>query len=82
MRFAVSVEAGADPDPGQRLLALEPLADQAQDRHLPLGPLDPPDALGGETEIGHVVGRQARGRWRGGGRRGRGVGHEVSSPCG
>ena len=40
------VEARADPDPGQRLLALEALADQAQDGHLALGPLDPADALG------------------------------------
>jgi hypothetical protein len=45
------VEAGADPDPGQRPLALESLADQAQDRQLALGPLDSPDALGGKGGI-------------------------------
>ena len=53
------VEAGADPEAGQRLLALEALADQAQDGHLALGPLDPADALGREAEVGHVVGGQA-----------------------
>ena len=44
--------------PGERPLALEPLADQAQDGHLPLRPLDAADALGGEAEVGDVVGRE------------------------
>ncbi len=52
------VEAGADPQAGERPLALEALADEAQDRHLALGPLDPADALGGEAEVGDVVGGQ------------------------
>ena len=58
------VEAGADAQPGQRLLGREPLADEAQDRHLALRPLDPPASLGGQAEVGHVVGGQ-----RGGGHR-------------
>jgi hypothetical protein len=41
--------------PGQRLLALEALADRGQDGHLPVGPGDPPHALGGERQILHVV---------------------------
>ena len=49
------VEAGRDPQAGQRPLALEALADQAQDGHLALGPLDPADALVGEAEVGDVV---------------------------
>jgi hypothetical protein len=57
------VEAGPNPDPGQRLFALEPFADQPEHRHLALGPFDPADALGGQAEVGHVVGRSgARGR--------------------
>ena len=55
------VEAGADPQPVERPLALEPLADQAEDRHLALRPFDPPDALGGEAEVGDVVGGQRAG---------------------
>ena len=53
------VEAGPDAQALERPLALEALADEAQDRHLPLGPLDPPDALGREAEVGDVVGGQA-----------------------
>ena len=53
------VEAGADAQALERPLALEALADEAQDGHLALGPFDPPDALGGEAEVGDVVG----GRW-------------------
>ena len=52
------MEAGADAQPVERSLALEPLADEPEDGHLALGPLDPPDALGGQAEVGHVVGRQ------------------------
>ena len=53
------VQAGPDPQTVERPLALEALADQAQDGHLALGPLDPADALGGEAEVGDVVGRAA-----------------------
>ncbi len=49
------VEAGADPDTREGLLALEPLADQAQDGHLPLGPLDAAHALVDKREVGHIV---------------------------
>src|SRR4029079_6258608 len=34
--------------------------DEPQHRHLPLGPLDAPDTLGRQAEIGHVVGGQDR----------------------
>ena len=50
------VEARADAQAVERPVALEALADQAQDGHLALGPLDPPDALGGQAEVGDVVG--------------------------
>ena len=52
------VQARADAQARERLLALEALADQAQDGHLALGPLDAPDALLGQAEVGHVVGGQ------------------------
>ena len=51
------VEAGADAQAVERPVALEALADEAQDGHLALGPFDPSDALGGEAEVGDVVGR-------------------------
>ena len=57
-RLGRDVEAGADAQAVERPLALEPLADQAQDGHLALRPLDPADALGGEAEVGDVVGGQ------------------------
>ena len=73
------VEAGADAEAREGLLALEALADQAQDGHLALGPLDPPDALGGEGEVGDVVGRRAGGF----GHRGpRGRGRPIGGPTG
>ena len=57
------VQARADAQAVERLLALEALADEPQDGHLALGPLDAPDALGGEAEVGDVVGGQrSRGR--------------------
>ena len=65
------VEARADAQAVERPVALEALADEAQDGHLALGPLDPADALGGEAEVGDVVGR-----WRARG------GHRGRSPCG
>ena len=66
IRFAVSVVTWRHAPmrrPVERPLALEALADEAQDGHLALGPLDAPDALGGEAEVGHVVGGQG-GAWR------------------
>ena len=53
------VQARADAQAVERPLALEALADEAQDGHLALGPLDAADALGGEAEVGHVVGGQS-----------------------
>ena len=49
------VQAGGDAVAGERLLPLEALADRLQDRHLPVGPLDPPDALRRQGKIFHVV---------------------------
>ena len=65
MRLAVSVVTCRHapmrrPASGRSLR--EALADRAQDGHLALRPLDAPDALGGEAEIGDVVGRGAVGR--------------------
>jgi hypothetical protein len=40
------VEARGHPVPGQRLLALETLANSGQDRHLPVGPLDADETCG------------------------------------
>ena len=54
-RLGRHVQAGGDPVAGQRLLGLEPLADRGQHRHLPVGPLDPAHALGGERQILHVI---------------------------
>ena len=49
------MEAGGDAVAGERLLALEALADRDEHRHLPVGPLDAAHALGGEGEILDVV---------------------------
>ena len=54
-RLGRHVEAGGDAVAGERLLALEALADRGEHRHLPVGPLDPPHAFGGEREILDVV---------------------------
>ena len=56
------VEARPDAQAVERPLALEPLADEAQDGHLALRPFDAPDALGGEAEVGDVVGDGCAGR--------------------
>ena len=56
------VEARADAQAVERPVALEPLADEAQDGHLALGPFDAADAFGREAEVGDVVGGQAS--WR------------------
>ena len=66
-RLGRDVEARPDAQAGERALALEALADEAQDGHLALGPFDAADALGGEAEVGDVVGGQRGGggheRW-------------------
>ena len=49
------VQARADPQAPEWLLGREPLADQPEDGHLALRPLDPPNAALGQTEVGHVV---------------------------
>ncbi len=54
------VQARADAKAVERLLALETLADEAQDRHLSLGPLDARDAVAREADVGDIVGRQVR----------------------
>ena len=55
------MEARADAQAVERPVALEALADEAQDGHLALRPFDAADALGGEAEVGHVVGRERAG---------------------
>ena len=54
-RLGRHVQACGDAVPGERLLALEALADRREHRHLPVCPRDPPHALGGERQILHVV---------------------------
>ena len=60
-RLGGHVEAGADAQAREGLLALEALADQAQDRHLSSRPLDPADAFVGQAEVDDVVGRKLGG---------------------
>ncbi len=55
------VEAGADAQASQWLLLLEALADEPQDRHLPLSPLDTANTFIHQTEIGDIMGRIGRG---------------------
>ena len=74
------MQAGADPDPGEGPIPLEPFPDQAQHRHLALGPVDPADPFRRKPEVRDVVGGQDVGL-PGRGRCG-GIGHRVSSPCG
>ena len=54
-RLGRHVQARGDAVPGERLLALEALADRREHRHLPVGPRDPAHAFGGERQILHVV---------------------------
>ncbi len=54
-RLRRDVQARGDAVAGEGLVLLEPVADRGEHRHLPVGPLDPPLALGGEGEILHVV---------------------------
>ena len=49
------VQTGRDAVAGERLLALEALADRAEHRHVPVGPLDPPDSFAREREVLHIV---------------------------
>ena len=49
------VQAGRDAVAGERLLVLEALADRSEHGHLPVGPLDSPDALGRKCKIFYVV---------------------------
>jgi hypothetical protein len=49
------VEACTDAQAVKRSLALEALADEPQHGHLPLRPLDTPNAFGCEPGIGDVV---------------------------
>ena len=56
--FGRDMEARADPQSSKGLLLLEALADEPQNRHLPLRPFDARDAISGQGEIGYVVRRQ------------------------
>ena len=61
------VEAGADAQAFEGPLHREALTDEAQDRHLPLGPLDAANTFIHQTEVGDVMGRIGSGlasRWR------------------
>ena len=49
------MQAAAEPDPVERALLLEPLADRSQHRHLAIGPFDPSLAVVGEGDVGDVV---------------------------
>jgi len=71
-RLAGHVQTGPDAQTGERPLDGEALADQAQDRHLPLRPLDAADTFGRAAEVGHVMG------WRGAGSGGSGHGEGGS----
>src|SRR5438067_19559 len=48
------MQARRDPVAGEGLLALEPLADRCEHRHLPVRPGDLVDAVGRQLEIAHV----------------------------
>ena len=54
-RLSGDVETGGDPEAGERLLALEAVADGGEDRHVLVGPFDAPHAFFGEREILDVV---------------------------
>ena len=60
-RLGRHVEAGGDAQALERPLAREALADEPQDRHLPLGPFDAADAFVGEAQVGDVVRRERSG---------------------
>ena len=53
-RLARDVQARRDAVAGKRLLALEPIADRGQHRHLPVGPLDPVQAFGRKRHVLHI----------------------------
>ena len=54
-RLRRDVQAGRHAVARERPLALEALPDRPQHGHVPVGPLDAPDALGRQREILHVV---------------------------
>jgi hypothetical protein len=54
-RLSSDVQASGNAQADERLLALEPFADQSQNGHLALGPLDAALALAGEAKIHDVV---------------------------
>jgi hypothetical protein len=54
------VQAGGDPEAGERLLGCEALPDLRQHRHLAGGPGDARLTLGSEGQVGNVMGRDAR----------------------
>ncbi len=54
-RLGGDVQAGGDADAGQRLFAVEPLADQPQDGHLLLGPLDFALAGVGQAQVFDIM---------------------------
>src|SRR5918993_5305238 len=54
-RLGGDVQAGRDAYPVERALLLEPLADQAQNRHLLLGPLNPVATRIREVDVPYVV---------------------------
>ncbi len=60
-RLGGDVQAGGDAQAVERLLPLEALADEAQDRHLPFRPLDTTNTFVHETEVGDIVGWIGRG---------------------
>ena len=56
-RLGGDVQARGDPDPRERPLGREPLADLREHRHLLGRPRDPGRALGREAQIGDVMRR-------------------------
>jgi len=70
-RLGRHMQARGDAVAGERLLALEALADRREHRHLPVSPVDPAHALGRERQVFHVVSQcrchgsslRCRGRW-------------------
>ena len=53
--FRGDVETGGDSHAFERLLPLEPFADEPQDRHSGLGPFDLEFALVGQLNVFHIV---------------------------
>jgi hypothetical protein len=53
-RLGGDMQARGHPNPVERTLRGQALADRAQDGHLPVRPLDPCPALGSEARVGYV----------------------------